>query len=318
MILNLVLIILGFVFLIKGADYFVSGASALGAKMKIPQIVIGLTVVAFGTSLPELVINIIGSLSKNNDIVLGNIVGSNIFNILMILGVAALIYPVTAQKNTVWKEIPFVILVSIILFVLSNDILFGEDKGVISRGDGIILLIFMGYFIFYLLNLAKNGEEITDDIVVLSTRKIVIFIILGIAGLILGGNFVVNSAVSIAKIFHVSDKIIALTIISIGTGLPELVTSIVAATKKNSSIALGNIVGSNIFNILLVIGVSSIIYPINFVPDMYLFDYIFLIISSLILFITMFLFKKATITKIEGVAMVLLYVVYIGYNIIFR
>jgi len=316
MILSIVFLILGFIFLVKGADFFVTGASSFGVKLKIPQIVIGLTVVAFGTSLPELFINVIGSIAKNNDIVLGNIVGSNIFNILMILGVSALIYPITAKKNTVWKEIPFVILVSIILFVLSNDILFGEKEGVISRGDGLILIIFMGYFLFYLYKLSKTGEIEEETIKDMPIIKILLFIIIGIIGLVIGGNLVVESAVKIAKFFHLSDKIIALTIISIGTGLPELVTSVVAASKKNSSIALGNIVGSNIFNILLVIGVSSIIYPVKYSMEIYMFDYIILIVSSLILFVTMFLFKKSTITRVEGLMMILIYLVYIGYNVI--
>lgn len=316
MILNFFILTSGFVLLIKGADIFVAGASSIGLKLKVPQIVIGLTVVAFGTTLPELFINIAGSLAQNNDIVLGNIVGSNIFNILMILGTASLIYPITANRNTVWREIPFVILVSIILFILSNDQLFGEEKSVISRGDGIILLIFLGYFLYYLFKLTKTSNDDEEpEIRELAGIKIVLFIIAGIAGLIIGGNLVVDSAVKIARYFNLSDKIIALTIISVGTGLPEFVTSIVAAFKKNSNIALGNIVGSNIFNILLVIGTSSIIYPIKYSPEMYTFDYLILIISSLILFITMFVLKKAKISKIEGLVMVLMYFIYIGYNV---
>ncbi len=316
MVLNIVILITGFILLIKGADLFISGASSLGLKLKVPQIVIGLTVVAFGTSLPELFINIAGSLAHNNDIVLGNIVGSNIFNILMILGAASLLYPITANRNTVWREIPFVILVSIILFILSNDQLFGEEKSVISRGDGIILLIFMGYFLYYIFKLTKksnNDEE--HELKEITNIKIIIFMIAGIAGLISGGNLVVDSAVKIARFFNLSDKIIALTIIAAGTGLPEFVTSIVAAFRKNSSIALGNIVGSNIFNILMVIGVSSIIYPVKYSAEMYTFDYSVLIISSLILFITMFVMKKSKISRIEGLVMILLYFIYIGYNV---
>jgi cation:H+ antiporter len=316
MILTMILLTAGFILLIKGADFFITGASSLGLKLKIPQIVIGLTVVAFGTSLPELFINIAGSLAQNNDIVLGNIVGSNIFNILMILGTASLIYPITANRNTVWREIPFVILVSIILFILSNDQLFGEEESVISRGDGIILLIFMGYFLYYIFKLTKssNGDE-EPEIKEIAGIKIVLFMIAGIAGLIIGGNLVVDSAVKIARYFNLSDKIIALTIIAAGTGLPEFVTSIVAAFKKNSSIALGNIVGSNIFNILMVIGASSIIYPVKYSSEMYTFDYLILILSSLLLFVTMFVLKSAKISRVEGLVMVLMYFVYIGYNV---
>lgn len=316
MIINILLLITGFILLIKGADLFIASASSLGQKFNVSQIVIGLTVVAFGTSLPELFINIAGSLARNNDIVLGNIVGSNIFNILLILGTASLIYPITANKNTVWREIPFVILVSMILFVLSNDGLFGEDKSVISRGDGIILLIFMGYFLYYIFKLTKlSDSDEVHEIPDISNIKIAIFIITGIGGLIIGGNLVVDSAVKIAEYFHLSDKIIAVTIIAAGTGLPEFVTSIVAAAKKNSSIVLGNIVGSNIFNIVMVIGASSTIYPINYSAETYTFDYIILIVSSMILFISMFLLKKSKISRVEGLLMVILYFIYIGYNV---
>jgi cation:H+ antiporter len=315
MVITVILLISGFILLIKGADFFVTGASSAGLKLKIPQIVIGLTIVAFGTSLPELFINITGSISKNNDIVLGNIVGSNIFNILMILGFASIIQPVTAEINSVRRGIPFVILVSILLLVLSYDGLFGEEKSVISRGDGIILIIFMGYFIYYLYKLSISLDTEHENTVVISVSKITLYILLGLSGLIIGGNIVVDSAVKIAKYFNLSDKIIALTIIAIGTGLPEFVTSVVAAFKKNSSIALGNIVGSNIFNILLVVSTSSIIYPIKFSADDYTFDYIILIISSVILFITMFIWEKSKITRLEGLAMVLLYAVYIVYNV---
>lgn len=315
MIITIIILISGFILLIKGADFFITGASSAGLKLKIPQIVIGLTIVAFGTSLPELFINITGSIAKNNDIVLGNIVGSNIFNILMILGFASIIQPVTADKNSVRREIPFVIIVSVLLLLLSYDGLFGEETSVISRRDGIIFIIFMGYFIFYLYKLSISLDTGLETVEVISFSKIVIYTLLGLTGLIIGGNIVVDSAVKIAKYFNLSDKLIALTIIAIGTGLPEFVTSVVAAFKKNSSIALGNIVGSNIFNILLVIGTSSIIYPIKYSAEDYFFDYIILIISSIILFITMFIWEKSKITRLEGFAMVILYAAYIGYNV---
>jgi cation:H+ antiporter len=314
LIISSILLVVGFVLLVKGADFFLNGASALGVKFKMPQIVIGLTIVAFGTSLPELFINIIGSVQKNNDIILGNIIGSNIFNILIILGISALIYPIRAKRNTVLKEVPFVVLTSIILLVLANDELFGESLSILSRGDGIILLIGMLYFLRYLYKLSKK-ESCDDDIVCIKSEvKIGFYIAFGLAGLIIGGNFVVNSAVDIAKFFGVSDKIIALTIISIGTGLPELVTSIMAVLRKNSGIAIGNIVGSNIFNTLLVIGTSIIIHPVTFSSKLYLPDFLMMIFASIVLFVVLLVFKVSTIKKSEGIIMILLYIVYMAYN----
>jgi cation:H+ antiporter len=314
MIVSILLLIVGFVLLVKGADFFLSGASALGVKFKMPQIVIGLTIVAFGTSLPELFINIIGSVQKNNDIILGNIIGSNIFNILIILGISALIYPIRAKRNTVLKEVPFVVLTSIILLVLANDELFGESFSALSRGDGIILLIGMLYFLRYLYKLSKN-ESCDDEIVCIKSEvKIGFYIAFGLAGLIIGGHFVVNSAIDIAKFFGVSDKIIALTIISIGTGLPELVTSIMAVLRKNSSIAIGNIVGSNIFNTLLVVGASVIIHPVTFSTSIYFPDFLMMIFASIVLFVVLLVFKVSTIKKSEGIVMILLYIAYMVYN----
>jgi cation:H+ antiporter len=316
--MHFLLLAAGFAFLIKGADFFVNGASSLGLKLKIPQILIGLTVVALGTSLPELFVNIVASIAKKNEIALGNIAGSNIFNILMILGVSAMIYPITAGKSTVLREIPFVILVAAVLFVLSNDALFGEGYSIISRGDGVILLVLMGFFVFYLYRLSKKSETENVSVQEMSAIKIAVFVCLGIAGLIAGGNLVVYSATGIARFFGLSDKIIAVTVISIGTGLPELVTSVVASLKKNSSIALGNIVGSNIINIALVLGLSALISPIEYSMEKYLFDYCILIASSLILLVTMLIVKRSTITRIEGLGMVMLYGVYIGYAILMR
>ncbi len=315
MILSSFLLVVGFVLLVKGADFFLTGASALGAKFKLPQIVIGLTIVAFGTSLPELFINVIGSVHKNNDIILGNIIGSNIFNILIILGISSLIYPIRAKRSTVLKEVPFVVLTSILLLVLANDELFGERSSTISRGDGVVLIIGFLYFMRYLYKLSKK-ESCEDEIVcVKSEVKIGFYIAFGLAGLIIGGNFVVNSATEIARFFGVSDKIIALTIIAIGTGLPELATSIMAVLRKNSSIAIGNIVGSNIFNTLLVVGTSVIIHPVSFNMNLYLPDFLMMIFASIILLIVLLFFKVSTIKKREGVAMILFYVLYMLFSL---
>lgn len=310
MLLNVALLIFGFAILIKGADFFIDGASALGVKLGIPQIIIGLTVIAFGTSLPELFVNINSSIQQNNDLVLGNILGSNIFNILIIVGLSALIAPISAQQSTSNTEIPYVIVSAFILFVLASDELFGESYNSISRGDGIVLIVFMLYFLNYIYRLSKKDKSIHDMVDQMPVKKIILFLGLGFLGLILGSQWIVDSAVFIASDLGISQKVIAVTIISIGTGLPELVTSVVAATKKKSDIALGNIIGSNIFNIFLVLGISAMIHPIKTKGSDYQTDYLFLLISSVLLLVTMFTHKKNIITKAEGVVMILAYVFY--------
>lgn len=314
MLLNLVLLIVGFIILIKGADFFIDGASALGVRLGIPQIIIGLTVIAFGTSLPELFVNINSSIQQNNDLVLGNILGSNIFNILIIVGLSALIAPITAQRNTANTEIPYVIVSAFVLYVLASDELFGESYNGVSRGDGIILIIFMMYFLNYIYRLSKNDKSINDMVDQMSIKKMILFIVLGFIGLILGSQWIVDSAVYIATNLGISQKIIAITIISVGTSLPELVTSVVAAAKNKSDIALGNIVGSNIFNIFLVLGISAVIHPIQSNGNNYEIDYLFVLISSILLLITMFTHKRNIITKIEGLLMILTYLIYMYFT----
>lgn len=316
MIINFLLLIFGFVILIKGADLFVLSTSSIGVKLKLPQIIIGLSIVSIGTSLPELFININASLQKNNEIVLGNIIGSNILNILIILGLSACLYPILANRNTKLKEIPFMLGITILLFLLSNDSIFGFKYSYLTRIDGVILLLFIVCFIYYLFKSSKEDSEVIE-IKELSNIKIIVFIILGMIGLACGGDLIVENSIKIAREFNVSDKIIGLTIISIGTSLPELVTSLVAAHKKNSSIALGNIIGSNIFNILLVLGLSSIIYPIKVDFNKFIFDFSFLIISAMMLLGTMFILKKSTITRFEGTIMISVYIGYIFYNLCF-
>ncbi len=310
MLLNVALLIFGFAILIKGADFFIDGASALGVRLGIPQIIIGLTVIAFGTSLPELFVNINSSIQQNNDLVIGNILGSNIFNILIIVGLSALISPITAQKSTSNTEIPYVIVSAFILYVLASDELFGESYNSVSRGDGIVLIVFMLYFLNYIYRLSKNDKSINDRVDQMPIKKIILFIVLGFIGLILGSQWIVDSAVYIATDLGISQKIIAITIISVGTSLPELVTSVVAAAKNKSDIALGNIVGSNIFNIFFVLGISAIIHPIQTSGNSYQIDYVFLLVSSVLLLITMFTHKKNIITKFEGAFMILTYVFY--------
>lgn len=313
--LTYILFILGFYVLIKGADLLVDGAVAIAQKMKISSIVIGLTIVAFGTSAPELVVNILSSIKGTSEIAIGNILGSNIVNILLILGVSAMLYPLTTKKNTIWKEIPFSLLAAVLLGVLVNDRLIdGYNLSELSRTDGIIFLSFFIIFIYYTFGIAKIREKMDDEVeaVNMSYLKSAIFIFLGIIGLVLGGKWIVEGAVEIAEYFHVSQSLIGLTIVAIGTSLPELATSIVAAYKKHADIAVGNVVGSNIFNIFFVLGISAIIKPLPF-NAVFDFDIMITILASLILFFIMFVGKKHTITKNEGFIMVSLYIFYIAF-----
>lgn len=263
MLIPILLVIAGFVSLIFGANWLVDGASALAKKYRVSDLVIGLTVVAFGTSAPELVVNSIASLKGYSDIVLGNIIGSNNFNLFIILGLSGLILPIKVQTSTAWKEIPISLFASILLLFLLNDFVFSGHT-YSSRIDGLIMLVLFCLFLFYVFKQMKSDPQTTT----LENQKPVIkiwgLIVAGLGGLILGGQFVVVNSVDIANTLGVSEKIIGLTIVAAGTSLPELVTSIVAATKKNSDIAIGNIIGSNVFNILLILSISSIIRPIEY------------------------------------------------------
>ncbi|MEJ2053373.1 MAG: calcium/sodium antiporter [Calditrichaceae bacterium] len=315
MLLELFLLILGFGLLIKGADFFVDGASALAVRLSISQIVIGLTIVAFGTSAPELVVNIFAAIAGKTDISFGNIIGSDIANILLILGIAGMIHPLQTQKNTVWREIPFAFLAVIVLFIICNDQLFDHTADLLSRGDAIILLLFFSIFLIY--NFAISKVEIRDkpDIKILSKSKIVLFLTIGIAGLILGGQMAVNNATAIASYWGLSDRLIGLTIISLGTSLPELATSAVAAYKNKSDIAIGNIIGSNIFNIFFILGITAVIKPIPFDAGMNT-DIAILFIASILLFLTMFTGKKRLLERWEATIFLIIYFVYIGFLII--
>jgi len=301
-LLNLVFIIVGFVLLIKGADFLVTGASSLAKKFNISEIAIGLTIVAMGTSAPELVVNIIAGLNGHNEAVFGNIIGSNIFNTFLILGVAGTIYPLFVLKNTVWKEIPFSILVGIILLVLLNDeFFFNKGTNFLGPTEGIILLVlFLGflYYVFYSMKASGDTDD-AEDLEVFSNKKTILMILGGMVGLGLGGELIVDNAIEVARIFQVSEKLIGLTILAAGTSLPELATSAVAAFQKKSDIAVGNIVGSNIFNILLVLGVSAIFTPLEYNTVLNT-DLVIVIAGSLMLFLFMFTFKKYRLDRIES------------------
>ncbi len=314
------LFILGFIFLIKGADFLVDGASSIARRMNISDLVIGLTVVAFGTSMPELFVNIIASFRGNADIAIGNVVGSNIANVFLILGVSSIIYPLAVTKGTVWKEIPFSLLAAGILFVTANDSLI-DDAGisVLTRIDGLVFLSFFTIFIYYTFSIAAriDGLEAHVSASQLGWVRSVTAILLGLTGLVLGGKWIVDGAVAMASRLGMSESLIGLTIVAVGTSLPELATSAVAAHKRNADIAVGNVVGSNIFNIFFVLGISAVIKPLPFQPKNNL-DIGVVVISSLLLFLFMFTGKKRSLDRWEGILFALLYGVYLGYLIGFE
>lgn len=259
MLLNIIYLLAGFIILVYGANLLVDGGAALAHRLKVPNIVIGLTVVAFGTSTPELVVNIISSIEGSSALALGNVLGSNIFNIMAILGVTALFVPIGIKRSTTWIEIPLAVLAAVLILILAN----GEPAGIITRAEGFCLLCFFAVFIAYTLFIAKRGGQETEEVNIkpYSLKKSVLFILLGLAGLVGGGRLLVDGAVSLAQMAGISERIIGLTIISIGTSLPELATSLIAARKKNADIAIGNVVGSNIFNTFLILGASAGISP---------------------------------------------------------
>jgi cation:H+ antiporter len=315
MLISFLIIVAGFVLLIKGADWLVTGASALAKKYNVPDLVIGLTIVSFGTSAPELVVNTVASFQQHSDIVYGNILGSNIVNLFLILGIVGLVNPILVHTNTVWKEIPVSLLAVVVLYFLSNGILL-DHSNLLTRVDGFILLAFFGAFLFYIYLQMKADRNDPESLSIknLTGWKISLLIVGGLAGLVFGGKFVVDNAIKIATEMGVSEKIIGLTIIAIGTSLPELMTSVVAAMKKNSDIALGNIIGSNIFNIFLILSVSSIINPVQFNPSFNLELYI-LGGGTLVLFIAMFTGGKKKLDRWEALILLGFYILYTVYLI---
>lgn len=313
--LTYVLFVVGFYLLIKGADLLVDGAASIAQRLKISSIVIGLTIVAFGTSAPELVVNILASFKGNTDIAIGNILGSNIANILLILGISAMIYPLKTKKNTVWKEIPLSLVAAVLLGFMANDLrIDGVAYSGLTRTDGIALISFFVIFIYYTFGIAKVKDNFDAEVEIknYSRLKATIFIIVGIVGLVIGGKWIVDGATKIAELLNVSQSLIGLTVVAVGTSLPELAISAVAAYKKHTDIAIGNIVGSNIFNIFWILGISSVIRPLPF-DTTFDFDIVVMILASAILFFIMFIGKKHTITKWEGFMMVSLYVFYLAF-----
>lgn len=309
MFLSVVLIIIGFVLLIVGADILVDGSSGIAKKFHIPEIIIGLTIVSIGTSMPELFVSITSALDGYSDMAIGNIIGSNLCNLLLILGLSATIKPVVFQKETRLYEIPMCLLVTIVLMYFCN------SQGGISRLEAVILLVLFCAFIGYTIYMGR--KESKKEIVEIQTEekknsilKNIVFVVLGIFSLKFGGDLVVDNAVNVARYFNWSEKLISLTILAVGTSLPELVTSVTAAVKGNSDIAIGNIIGSNIFNILLIIGVSAFITPITY-NFSYNFDFSVLIASSIILAIFPFIPPKDKMSRFNGIVYLFIYVAYL-------
>jgi cation:H+ antiporter len=316
-IILVILFTVGFAVLVVGAHYLVNGASSLAKRMAVPEIVIGLTVVAFGTSTPELVVNILSSLRGYNDVVFGNIIGSNIFNILVILGISGLVFPLSVQRNTVWKEIPFSLAAVLILLVLVNDRrIFGAPGDVLSRIDGSILLFIFSVFLLYIFSMSRVRSTDAYIVDVYPMWKTLLYIGTGFTALFLGGKFVVDNAIIIAQQLGVSDKLIALTVVAAGTSVPELATSTVAVYKKRYDIAVGNIVGSNIFNICFILGVSAMIRGATYNPALNM-DLVVLTAATMVLFLTMFTGKKRRMDRWEAFLLLMGYVGYVVY-LLFR
>jgi len=296
----------------------VDGASSIAWRLNISDLVIGLTVVAFGTSTPELFVNIVASARGNTAIAIGNVLGSNICNVFLILGISAIIYPLSVSKGTVWKEIPFSLLAAIVLGLMANDrVIDGGGSSLLTRIDGLVLLAFFTIFLYYSLSIAKAIEGMDEHVPVktLGLAKSSLLVIVGLIGLTLGGKWIVDGAVAIAKNLGMSESLVGLTVVAVGTSLPELATSAVAAYKKNVEIAVGNVVGSNIFNIFFVLGISSTIKPLPFQTKSN-WDVAVVIAASLLLFLAMFTGKKHSLDRWEGIVFLFLYGGYVVFLIL--
>ena len=311
LLLQFVFLVIGFVMLIKGADWFVEGASKVAGKFGIPQIVIGLTIVAMGTSAPEAAVSITAALKGSAEITIGNVVGSNIMNILLILGLTAVIIPLAVKKNTLQIEIPFVIVISALLAFL------GLKDGYISRADGILFWVLFIAFLGYLFYLSKKGINTdADDVPELEANdtmlKLLVLILIGGGMIVLGSDVTVDAATEIARFFGWSERLIGLTIVAFGTSLPELITSVTAGMKGKADIAVGNIVGSNIFNILFVVGTTALITPVVYAQS-FLVDSIICVATAVLLFLCVLLTKDKKVNRVGGIVMLVAFVAYYVY-----
>lgn len=308
------LIILGFVLLVKGADWLVTGATSLAKKLEVSELAIGLTIVAFGTSAPEMVVNVFASISKHDEVVFGNVFGSNVMNTLLILGISGLIYPVTVQGRTVWRELPFSLLAAfLIMFFINDQFIFGSEANILSRWEGIIGFLFFGGFLYYVANnLREETISEVESIEVFNLPKTILLLVIGTGGLVVGGRLTVNNAVDIAHHFDLSEKLIGLTIIAIGTSLPELATCVIASLKSRSDIAVGNIVGSNIFNLLLVLPVSAIVSKLSY-NDILNIDLGVFMLGTVLIFAFTFTNRLRKINRWEAAIFLLMFIAYFWY-----
>jgi len=314
-----ILFVIGFILLIKGADWLIKGSASLAKRFRVSDMVIGLTVVSIGTSAPELIVNVIASINGNSGIAIGNIFGSNISNVLLILGLTAIVYPIPIRKNTIRTDIPFVLVATLLVGFLANaQIIFWEGANIktelyFSFWDGLILLLFFGIFLIYAFQINKRTEEIPELSPEAKSPAFSSFLVLiGIACLFFGGKWVVEGAVNIAAVIGLSEGFVGLTIVAVGTSLPELVTSVIAARQKNVDIAVGNIVGSNIFNLLWVIGISAMINPLKFTV-LNNVDILVMLFTSILILLVVTLNKRFHITRLSGFIFVGFYLAYIVY-----
>lgn len=314
--MDIVYLIAGLVLILVGANALTDGATSVAARLKVSPIVIGLTVVAFGTSMPEFTVSLTSALKGSSDIAIGNVVGSNIFNTLMIVGVTSLFVPIAVSKGTLRYEIPMALLSSVVLLFCAADVMIsGEARNVVSRGDGLVLLCFFLIFMSYTFAVARNGDAgEAEEVNVMPMWRSLLYILAGLASLVFGGNLFVDGASGIARSFGVSESVIGLTLVAGGTSLPELATSVVAAMKKNPEIAIGNVIGSNLFNVFFVLGASAAITPMN-VAGITDFDFIVLVLSSLLLLLFAKFYRVRTVTRLEGALLVLCYVGYTAWLI---
>lgn len=316
--MDYLLLALGMVILIYGAHLLVQGASSFAKMLNIPNLIIGLTVVAFGTSFPELIINIFASYNGQSDLAVGNVVGSNIINVLLVIGLAALVKPMQVQNYTVRYELPFALLGMALLFIVANDGLINHTaSSTLHRSDGIIFLAFFLIFIYYtfVVTTSSHGAQEGHDVKEMSKLKSTLFMIIGMVGLYFGGEFIVTSATKLATEWGLSQVVIGILVVALGTSLPELATSVVASFKGNADMAIGNIVGSNIFNVFLVLGVSATISPIDFNPHINI-DLLVAFIATLLLFIFVFTGKGRRVDRVEGSIFLILYAAYVAWLLI--
>lgn len=319
MVLLIAKFVVGLLLIIKGADWLTDGASDIARRFNVSSLVIGLTIVAFGTSAPELVVSVISAVKGQTDLAIGNVVGSNIFNSLAIVGATALICPVACSKGNIRYDVPLCLLASIVLFVMANDTLLDASNDVISRSDGIVLLCFMAIFLSYSITLGINSSNNAIDKKQSSTThlgKAALLFVIGLAGLIIGGEWMVDGASGIAKCMGVSQSVIALTIVAAGTSFPELITSIVAARKGDTDMALGNVVGSNIFNIFFILGTSAIISPLHG-GNIGIIDFLTLVFGAALIWVfCRFGRKYHRITRVEGAALTMCAIIYYVLSIV--